>query len=160
MLCLLFFSQCNMPVEGKKIRRGPGYFALVGFWVQGETFRAALIFKSPLRSQNILKSRTQFCFLSVGWDQSCWSRRQKNSTISSTSLSSSRKSSTSSSTSFNSPRKARRCRVLGPALRENHRWGRVLDRWTLDLWRGGGGVEEAKRNNSSGYTEMKGATNM
>jgi hypothetical protein len=33
---------------------------------------------------------------------------------------------------------------------------RVLYRWSLDRWRGGGGVEEAKRNNSSGYTEMKG----
>ncbi len=36
--------------------------------------------------------------------QGCWTRRQKNSTISSTSFNSSRKPSTSSSTSFNSPR--------------------------------------------------------
>ena len=40
-----------------------------------------------------------------GWGPSCWTRRQNNSTSTSTSFSSSRKPSTRSSTSFSSPRK-------------------------------------------------------
>ncbi len=60
----------------------------------------------------------------------CESRRQKNSTITRPSFSSSRKPSTISRPSLYSPRKSRRCRSLGPALRENHRRGRVLDRWS------------------------------
>ena len=79
--------------------------------------------------------------------QSCWTRRQKNSTISSTSFSSSRKPSTSSSMSFNSPRKGPprpRTRSSSPRhpLAENEyliagHWiaGQNTEHRTLVLWR-------------------------
>ncbi len=58
-----------------------------------------------LKAGNLFVRTSWWVFPASDERQGCWTRRQKNSTISSTSFSSSRKPSTSSCTSYNSPRK-------------------------------------------------------
>jgi hypothetical protein len=85
--------------------------------INGRWIDALILWRNVYPCANILMQqctvRSRWCssnlprLLPLAWrcNQSCWSRRQKNSTITSTNFSSSRKPSTSSSTSFSSPRK-------------------------------------------------------
>jgi hypothetical protein len=85
--------------------------------INGRWIDALILWRNVYPCANILMQR---CTVRSRWcssnlprllplarrcNQSCWSRRQKNSTITSTSFSSSRKPLTNSSTRFSSPRK-------------------------------------------------------
>jgi len=145
--CSKYERFCDFkPIRSASPINGRWIDALI-LWRNVYPYANILMQRCTVRSRWCSSNLPRLLPLARRCNQSCWSRRQKNSTITSTSFSSSRKPSTSSSTSFNSPRKGSprpSTRYSSPRhpLAENEysiagHWidGQNTEHRTLVLWR-------------------------